>query len=535
MTGDRDQLRNTALLVLGDPGKWGEHSLGRDIPDLAVALRDGREFDLLEKLTEQLRRRGDAAPKTDRLLAQSLIERGLATVALPVLEKLAARVDRGAEEWAEAHGLMGRAWKQIFMDAPDKDSSDARGALKQAIRHYQLPYKADPKRNVWHAINILALTMFARNQELDIAASIKPKRLARAIVSTLGQTPEDRRDQWYHASLAEALLALDQLDEAEHHIGVYASDQRTTAFALGGTLRQLTEIWQFGKGDERQRGLVRTLQAALLTKEGATFILAPEELKALHSEPEPERRQLQRILGEDGPKTYDWWRQGLTAAGAVAAVCQIGGGRIGTGFLVRGGDFDANLGDQPCVLTNAHVVSHDPDDRGIDPSEAEIRFEAVDAGKHYPVARIHWSSGVELLDASLLCLTEQPVDVAWLRLAPRLPLIDGKQRVYVIGHPDGGELAFSMQDNLLLDHEGPPKGRPNRPGVRRLHYRAPTELGSSGSPVFNASNWAVVALHHAGGLLRRLNQQPGKWDANEGLWIQSIVKAAQQGKEVVDE
>ena len=48
-----------------------------------------------------------------------------------------------------------------------------------------------------------------------------------------------------------------------------------------------------------------------------------------------------------------------------------------------------------------------------------------------------------------------------------------------------------------------------------MHYRAPTEKGSSGSPIFNASPWQVVALHHAGG-------RPEEWPANEGIWIPSI-------------
>lgn len=91
----------------------------------------------------------------------------------------------------------------------------------------------------------------------------------------------------------------------------------------------------------------------------------------------------------------------------------------------------------------------------------------------------------------------------------------------------GRDLSFSFQDNELLDHEGPPAGRPQIPGVCRLHYRAPTEGGSTGSPVFNARLWQVIAMHHKGGKIGmpRLNGKPGTYGANEGISIQSIIDA----------
>jgi hypothetical protein len=114
-----------------------------------------------------------------------------------------------------------------------------------------------------------------------------------------------------------------------------------------------------------------------------------------------------------------------------------------------------------------------------------------------------------------------------LPIARALPAMEEGVRVYIIGHPGGRDLAFSFQDNHLLDHEGPPKGRPQIPGVCRVHYHAPTEGGSSGSPVFNSYSWEVIALHHKGGKMGmpRLNGQDGTYAANEGISIHSIIDA----------
>jgi hypothetical protein len=139
---------------------------------------------------------------------------------------------------------------------------------------------------------------------------------------------------------------------------------------------------------------------------------------------------------------------------------------------------------------------------------------------------------VEQCDASLLRLGGSVAGIDAIPVAKVLPALGTTARVYIIGHPRGQDLAFSFQDNELLDHEGPPTGKPQIPGVCRVHYRAPTEGGSSGSPVFNGDLWQVIALHHEGGKqgMPRLNGAPGTYAANEGIWVQSIIsqlKAAQ--------
>ena len=116
-----------------------------------------------------------------------------------------------------------------------------------------------------------------------------------------------------------------------------------------------------------------------------------------------------------------------------------------------------------------------------------------------------WTSPPGELDATLLRLDRPVTGPEPFPVAARLPANDGKQKVYVIGHPKGGGLSLSLTDNAILDYD-----------ERLMHYRAPTEGGSSGSPVFN-NQWRLVALHHAGGSnVPKLNGRRGKYDANEG-------------------
>jgi uncharacterized protein HemY len=116
-------------------------------PDVAAAiglveeLRNAREHDRMGQLAEAISRVDPRDPKNRRLLAQSLIETGKATTAVDVLRNLARRLPKDHPEHAEATGLLGRAFKQVFFDAPDKGGAGAREALKRAIDSYRRPYE----------------------------------------------------------------------------------------------------------------------------------------------------------------------------------------------------------------------------------------------------------------------------------------------------------------------------------------------------------------------------------------------------------
>jgi len=98
--------------------------------------------------------------------------------------------------------------------------------------------------------------------------------------------------------------------------------------------------------------------------------------------------------------------------------------------------------------------------------------------------------------------------------------------IAMLGSFDLAEEAMQEAFTVALE-KWPIDGTPANPSACFVQYRAPTEPGSSGSPVFEAALWRVIALHHAGAeAMRKLNGKPGTWAANEGIWIQSIVKAA---------
>jgi hypothetical protein len=496
---------------------------------LVESLRNVREYEWMGRLAEAVSRQDPDDARNRRLYAQFLIDTGRATVALDVLRVLSRRLPATHAERAEVTGLLGRAHKQIFFDAGDKTTASAREALKQAVAAYRGPFEENAS-NTWHGINLLALLTRARRLGVRVAGSLDPRDVARRLLTTLDATPIADRDDWFWPTRAEASLGLGDWDGVEASLRMYVADEQARAFQVASTLRQFTEIWDLERTDARGRDLVNMLRARLAGLPGGSLDLSVEQLQQVRAAASPSSEQLEAVLGTEGTRTYQWWKTGLDRAVAVAAIRARLGGRIGTGFLVRGADLGLATGDELLVVTNSHVVNALGAAPGIRPDDAEVAFEAVDGAAIYPVDRIVWTSPVDRHDATILRLGRPPADIAPMPIARALPVLDEGPRVYVIGHPGGRELAFSFQDNELIDHEGPPAGRPPTPGVCRVHYRAPTEGGSSGSPVFNAGLWQVVALHHKGGRIGMpcLNGKPGTYGANEGISILSIAEAIRQ-------
>ena len=493
---------------------------------LVNELRAARQFDHMLQVAELVSRRDPKDVENRRLYAQALIETGKVTAAIDVLQAASQGLSKSDPEWPEVKGLLGRCNKQIFIEAVDKTGPEAREALQQAIVSYRQPYEEAPAANYWHGVNLAALLTKSLKLGLPIPQELDPKTIAQNLCTTLEAITPATRDIWSKCTLAEANLTLDNWDAFERYIGEFAQDPDTHAFAVASCLRQLTEVWDLDKDRGRGRGVIDALNARLMMLPGGKLVVGPKELRELSNQKAPPQGQLEAILGVEGTKTYNWWQTGLARARSVASIRLQLGNRQGTGFLLTAGDLGLDPKEDLVVLTNFHVVNERGSGGGLQPDAVEVIFEAVNPSIKYSVDSIIWGSDQDHHDATLLKLKQHVEGVEPMVFAKQLPILQDEPRVYIIGHAGGQELAFSFQDNELIAHEGPPDGKPGIPHVCRLHYRAPTEGGSSGSPVFNAL-WQIVALHHKGGKtgMPKLNGEEGTYAANEGISIQSIREA----------
>lgn len=455
---------------------------------------------------------------------QKVLDDGLTSGASALIE-LAAIDD---PDGMIAKAVRARAWKELALKASDVGGVLAQESLTRAFNEYKSVYDTDPERHIRAGLNLVGLSILADGMHLALPDNIDRVRVASSLLEDLNKTPQTLRGPEFHASRAEAFVALRDIDSAQTEIAKIAQSPALSVDMLGAFTNQLKDLWRLADHSEQGAGIIKTLSAARVARDFSTAKLPAGDVKALATTPSPPTSQLEAILGPDGPQTYAWFKLGMETSQSVGVIRISGANkRVGTGFVFRGGDVIPSLGDELCVMTNSHVVSEVADDEGINTEEAEIVFDAIDETKPYRFSHIERSWRRTYLDTTILRFQGAVPPAIPLGFAKNLPLKDGKQRVYVIGYPNGGDLSISLHNNILLDHEGPTEGTPPDKSACRVQYSTPTEHGNSGSPVCNGHNWKVIALHHAGDeyAMRRLNGREDTWPANEGIWIQSICNA----------
>ncbi len=218
----------------------------------------------------------------------------------------------------------------------------------------------------------------------------------------------------------------------------------------------------------------------------------------------------QKVLGDKSHLVrIAWLEKALKASKSVGRVV-LSNGATGTGFLTEGG----------YLFTNHHVLS---DADSAAQAYVEFNFELDAAGQSKPIYRYTFNTKDfvtdEALDFTRVKVLENgqtPLsDWGYLELAPDvLPTVG--EPVNIIQHPNGDDKQIALTANEVLSVWG-----------YRIFYRADTEPGSSGSPVFN-QEWKVVALHHAGKTMKEgglpINAKGERAGANRGILFSYILK-----------
>jgi len=495
--------------------------------ELALAERDAVRilrhllrnnlFDYLGAIADALLINGLQTPSVRSFYALSLLERGLIKAPLAILEDLATD---DPTEHAEIGKLLGRTYTRIYLDGENTTRPRINDALRHAVECYLKIYNGDPKRHLLHGIRAAAILMRAERDGTTITGFSAPNEIAQAVLYELRDRKEFKESVTAcdNAAAVEACLALGRNDEAVTWAQRFIDHEAADASTLRDLYRQLQDVWQRKPEEEPGKSIVPLLSQKIEVPQNAW-----QSTLALTQPPETRREhdtELEQVFAPDPFYTLQWYKRGLEIANGIARIERLDGSGVGTGFVVSGKDLNPDFGDELLFLTAAHVLTDEKTREhlpfvGLDPKEVGINFTTTDQGSRgYRVKEILWSSFTDQMDATLIRLDRPVSYIQPCRIAKQLPQLTGNEHVYMIGHPLGGDLKFSLQDSYLLDRD-----------ETRLHYLTPSAPGSGGSPVFN-ENWELLGIHHKGSdRMPRLNGQPGTYAANEGISIFAIIDA----------
>lgn len=494
-------------------------------------LRRKRRFRLVTLLAEALIVSGQRTPQIRRQYAQALIDQGVLVAPEFVLQQILGESPLEPVEEKEARGLLGRIYKQLYVnvkaqlgpDAGVEGGLRARELMQRALSEYLAGYRLDTHKNYWHGINAVALLARAERDGLSIEGVPHYRTLASDILDTLHghakkalpdiDRVEMRRglDAWQLATALEALVAVGEYATAGTYALEYAAHAEADAFEIASTLRQLEEMWQLRESEPPGSMLLPICRAALLQREGGAFRISPdavardlENIETVNAE-EPRSEAVGEGNGTEGTpapsETLNQYRQALLACRAIARIETHEGQGRGTGLLVSPDDFlppgFPRAEGQLLLLTNAHVVSPVPFPTALAPADASVVFQMT--GRRYVVGEVVWSSPPDQLDAALLTLLGERSDAEPLRLASRWGnREDIPPRTVLIGHAGGADSRFALKAGGGDERFSFQDARPTKADETSLRYTTPRRGGSSGSAVFDPRDWSVVALHHSG-------------------------------------
>ncbi len=201
-------------------------------------LRRQRQFPLMQRYASAVRETGMDDPNVMRQSAQALIELGQFDDAIGVLNRILAQTDRRHPESYEARGLLGRAYKQMYVNAPGPHAGHL---LLTAIDDYYDAFREN-QGLVWHGINAATcITRAAR--DLGTVVFENPQRIAQDVLETLTRLGREKALEAFDlATRVEALALLLDFDAAGDALTDYLQHPGANAFEVSSTHRQFEQV-----------------------------------------------------------------------------------------------------------------------------------------------------------------------------------------------------------------------------------------------------------------------------------------------------
>jgi endonuclease G len=201
-------------------------------------LRRSRQFGLMQRYARAVLASGVRDFTVERQYAQSLIELGGYDAAIALLTRIVSESGDHHSESYEARGLLGRAYKQMYVNAPGREAG---GLLERAIGYYLGPFREDAQL-VWHGINAASCLLRAHRDGFRRDAA-PARQLAGEVLGSLATLEADRRLSAFElATRVEAHALLEQFESAGDALAIYLAHPDAHAFEVSSTLRQFEQV-----------------------------------------------------------------------------------------------------------------------------------------------------------------------------------------------------------------------------------------------------------------------------------------------------
>jgi endonuclease G len=261
--GHNDFNRSEALV-----GVFSDHATKRSDPYAANhaktdlrTLRRKRQFLLMRSYASAVLASGTTDFEVRRQYAQALIELKdfdrAEEVLLPLVEEATTAND---DERFEARGLLGRAYKQRYVDSGKP--GDGR-FLTWAIDAYWSVFREDQK-HVWHGVNAASCILRANRDGIEAPPAKEAHAIAHRVLQVLDRrqaAKDGSLDVWDYATRVEALVDLEDFEQASTALEKYLAHPDMDAFEVSSTYRQFDEVLQLGS-DSRGAPLLHRLAKA---------------------------------------------------------------------------------------------------------------------------------------------------------------------------------------------------------------------------------------------------------------------------------